>query len=181
MSKRLIWACAPALCAFAVAAPAQAKSERIVSGHASVRPSLQITMFLRARGITVTPIGAMKIGNGSLSMPMAGGHMNVPSMRGTMVMHGGLEYSNGAKHVRVHGYRLIHAGHVAKLTAVVNGRRLLIATMSASMKLSGKAATMTGGLKLSAAWARLINHLVGQHVVHAGEDLGDLTATMKMA
>jgi hypothetical protein len=47
--------------------------------------------------------------------------------------------------------------------------------------MSGNTGTMSGGLKLSAAWAHLINRLVGMQVVHPGEDLGDLSATMKMA
>jgi hypothetical protein len=65
---------------------------------------------------------------------------------------------------------------------VVNGHRILLATMAApKTHMSGKTGTMSGGLKLSARWVHLINHLVGKHVVHAGEDLGDLSATMKMA
>jgi hypothetical protein len=184
MSKRLVWALASVSAALVVAVPAQAKThtERIVGGHATVTPSAQITAFLRGRGITVTPIGAMKAGNGSLTMPMVGGHMQVPAMEGTMETGGGLEYSNGSKHLRVHGYELTHAGNIAKLTAIVNGHRILIATMTApKTHMSGNTGTMSGGLKLSAVWARRINHLVGKHVVHPGEDLGELSATMKMA
>ena len=184
MSKRLVWALATVVCSLVVAVPAQAKTttERIVGGHATVTPSMQITAFLRSRGITVMPIGAMKVGNGSLTMPMVGGQLKVPSMGGTMTTSGGLEYSNGSKHVRIHGYEIIHTGHVAKLTAIVNGRRILIATMAApATHMSGNTGTMSGGLKLSAVWAHLINHLVGKRVVHPGEDLGDLTATVKMA
>ena len=65
---------------------------------------------------------------------------------------------------------------------MVNGHRILIATMAPpKVSMSGKTGTMSGGLKLSAVWAHLINHLVGKQVVHPGEDLGDLTATVKMA
>lgn len=182
MSKRLVCALASVMGALVVAAPAQAKSERVIGGHAKVTPSSQITIFLRSRGITVTPIGAMKVGNGSLTMPMVGGQVEVPTMGGTMTTSGGLEYSNGSKHVRIGRYVLTHAGHVAKLTAVVNGHRILIATMaSPSVSMTSKSGTMSGGLKISAAWAHLINRLVGQHVVHPGEDIGDLTATVKMA
>jgi hypothetical protein len=182
MSKRLVVAFATAVCALAVAVPAQGKTDRVVGGHATVTPSLQITMFLRSRGITVTPIGAMKVGNGSLTMPMVGGRVDSESMQGTMVTSGGLEYSNGSKHVRIHGYRLTHTAHGARLTAVVNGHRILIATMvDTKVKTSGKSGTMSGGLRLSAAWAHLINHLVGKRVVHPGEDIGDLTARVRMA
>jgi hypothetical protein len=182
MSKRLICALAGVVLALFVAAPAQAKSDRVVGGHVTVTPSAQITAFLRSRGITVTPLGGMKLGNGSLTMPMAGGHMQVPSMQGTMVTSGGIEYTNGSKRVVVRDYRLTDTAHGARLTAVVNGRRIVIATMAPpKVSVSGKNATMSGGLQLSAAWAHLINHLVGMHVVHPGEDLGDLTAKVKMA
>jgi hypothetical protein len=184
MSNRLVWALASVLCALVVAVPAQArtKTERVVGGHATVRPSAEITAFLRSRGITVTPIGGMKVGNGSLSMPMVGGQMQVPTMQGTMAGGGGLEYTNGSKKVVVKDYKISHVGHTAKLTAVVNGHRILIATMSApKTHMTGKTGTMSGGLKLSTAWAHLINQLVGKQVVHPGEDLGELRATVKMA
>jgi hypothetical protein len=182
MSKRLACALATLACALVLAPAAGAKAVRVTGGHVTVTPSLEITAFLRSRGITVTPIGAMKVGNGSLTMPMVGGQVQVPTMSGTMTTSGGLEYSNGSKHVRITGYRLTHAGHIAKLTAVVNGHRILIATMSApTVKMSGRTGTMSGGLKLSATWAHLINHLVGKPVVHPGEDIGDLAAKVKMA
>jgi hypothetical protein len=183
MSKRLVWALATVLCALVVAVPAEAKTKtkRVVGGHATVTPSGEITAFLRSRGITVTPIGGMKVGNGSLTMPMVGGQMTVPTMQGTMNGGGGLRYTNGSKKVVVRGYRLTHVGKLGRLTAVVNGHRILIATMAApKTHMSGNTGTMSGGLKLSAAWAHLINQLVGMQVVHPGEDLGDLKATMKM-
>jgi hypothetical protein len=182
MSKRLICALAGVVCALFVAAPAQAKSDRVVGGHVTVTPSAEITAFLRSRGITVTPLGAMELGNGSLTMPMVGGHMQLPSMHGTMVTSGGIEYTNGSKRVVVRDYRLTDAAHGARLTAVVNGKRIVIATMAPpTVSVSGKSASMSGGLRLSAAWAHLINHLVGMNVVHSGEDLGDLKARVKMA
>jgi hypothetical protein len=182
MSKRLACAFAATLCALAVSAPAQAKTERVRGGHATVTPSAEITAFLHSRGITVTPIGAMKVGSGSLTMPMVSGRVNSQNMQGTMVTSGGLEYTNGSKKVVIHGYRLTHTADGARLTAVVNGHRILIARMvDTKVKMSGNHRTMTGGLRLSAAWAHLINHLVGKQVVHPGEDLGDLTATVKMA
>lgn len=182
MSKTVGCALTVGLCTLAVATPADAKSKRVTGGHATVTPSAQITRFLRSRGITVTPIGPVKVGNGSLTMPMVSGQLTVPSMGGVMKTKGGLQYSHGNKRLRVQNYVLSHVGGVAKLTAVVNGKRIVIATMSApKVKPSGNTGTMSGGLRLTAVWARVINHLVGKRVVHAGEDLGDLTATVKMA
>jgi len=143
---------------------------------------MQIGAFLRSRGITVTPIGPAKVGNGSLAMPMVGGTVTVPTMGGTMNAQGGVQYKNGSKVVRVHSYVLTHKNGKATLTAIVNGHRIVIATMSApKTSMSGNKATMSGGLHISVAWARLINHLVGLHVVHAGETIGQLSMTVKMA
>ncbi len=182
MSKAAGCALAVGVCALAIAAPAEAKTERVTGGHATVTPSAQITLFLRSRGITVTPIGPVKVGNGSLTMPMVSGQLTTPSMNGTMKAKGGLQYSNGNKRLRVRDYELSHTGGVGRLTAIVNGKRIVLATMAAmKTKMSGNTGTMSGGLRLTPAWAHLINHLVGKRVVHAGEDLGDLTATVRMA
>ena len=181
MSKTIVWALATGLCTVAVAAPADAKTERVTGGHATVTPSAQITRFLRSRGITVTPIGPVKVGSGSLTMPMVSGRVTTPSMNGKMKAKGGLQYSNGNKRLRVRDYELSHAGKVGKLTAIVNGKRIVLATMAApKVEMSGKTGRMSGGLRLTATWAHLINHLVGQRVVHPGEDIGDLTATVRM-
>jgi hypothetical protein len=53
--------------------------------------------------------------------------------------------------------------------------------VASTVNMSGHIGTMTGGLKLTAKWARLINQLVGKHVLRAGADLGDLSATVTVA
>ena len=78
-------------------APAQAKSEQVVGGHATVRASMQISAFLRSRGITVTPIGPAKVGNGAMTMPMVGGTVTVPTMGRNDEAKGGLEYRTEAR------------------------------------------------------------------------------------
>jgi hypothetical protein len=173
---------ATGLCTVAIAVPAQAKSEKVVGGHATVKAAMQIGEFLRARGITVTSIGPAKVGNGSLGMPMVGGTITEPTMGGTMNAQGGVQYKNGSKVVRVRSYILTHKSGKGILTAIVNGHRIVIATMSApKVHMSGNKGTMSGGLHISAAWAALINHLVGMTVVQAGETIGQLSMTVKMA
>ena len=116
---------------------------------------MQIAAFLSSRGVTVTAIGPAK---------------------------GGVQYKNGSKVVRVHSYVLTHKGAVATLSAIVNGHRIVIATMSApKTSMSTTKGTMSGGLHISAAWAKLINHLVGLTVVHAAETIGQLSMTIKMS
>lgn len=182
LSKRSVGALAASMTLLAIAAPAQAKSEHVTGGHATVRASKQISAFLHSRGITVTPIGPAKHGNGTMTMPMVGGTINVQTMGGTMDARGGVEYSKGTKVMRVSDYILKHHGGAATLTAVVNGHRIVIATMSApNVHMSPTKGTMSGGLHISAAWAKLINRLVGMHVVHAGGTIGQLSMTIKMS
>jgi hypothetical protein len=181
-SKAAAGALAAGLCTLAIAAPALAKSEKVVGGHATVRASMQISAFLLSRGITVTPLGPAQVGGGAMTMPMVGGTLNLPTGSGTMSAKGGLQYKNGSKVVRIHSYVVNHrANGAATITAVVNGHRIVIATMSAPMHTSGNKATMSGGLHISAVWAKTINQLVGMHVVHAGETIGRLSMSIKMA
>jgi hypothetical protein len=181
LSKSAVGALATSMSLLAIAAPAQARSEHVTGGHATVRASMQISAFLRSRGITVTSIGPAKVGNGAMTMPMIGGTVTVPTMGGTMKSHGGLEYSNGSKVVRVTNYILKHEGGAATLTANVNAHRIVIATMSSpNVHMSQTKGTMSGGLHISGAWAKTINQLVGLNVVHAGETIGHLSMTIKM-
>jgi hypothetical protein len=181
LSKSAAGALASAVSLLGVAAAAQAKSEHVTGGHATVRASMQISAFLQSRGITVTPIGPAKVGNGAMTMPMVGGTVTVPTMSGTMDSHGGLEYSKGTKVVRVTNYILKHHGGRVTLTANVNGHRIAIATMSSpSVHMTQTKGTMSGGLHISAVWAKTINQLVGLNVVHSGETIGQLSMTIKM-
>jgi hypothetical protein len=182
VSKTALGAATAGLCLFATATPALAKSEHVTGGHATVRAATTISAFLRSRGITVTPIGPAKVGKGAMTMPMIGGTVTVPTMGGTMDAQGGLQYKKGSKVVRVSSYVLTHKDGKATLTAIVNGHRITIATMSApNVHMSQTKGTMSGGLEISAAWAKLINHLVGLNVVHAGETIGQLGMTIEMA
>jgi hypothetical protein len=182
LTRRTVCAIAAAVGLLAIAAPAVAKSERVTGGHATVRASKQISAFLVSRGITVSPIGRAKVGSGSLTMPMVGGTVTLPTMGGTMHAQGGVEYSKGSKVVRVSSYILKHHGRTATLTAIVNGHRIVIATMSSpKVSMSSTKGTMSGGLHISANWAKTINQLVGMDVVHAGETIGQLSMAIKMS
>lgn len=182
VSKTTVGALATGLCLVAVAAPAQAKTAKVVGGHATVRASMDISAFLRSRGVTVTPIGPANVSGGAMTMPMVSGSITSPTMGGTMDAKGGLQYQNGSKVVRVSSYVLTHKNGKASLSALVNGHRIVIATMTApKVHMTSTKGTMSGGLHISAAWAKTINRIVGLHVVHAGETIGHLSMTVKMA
>ena len=77
---------------------------------------------------------------------------------------------------------ITHFGKVATVSAVVHGKRITLARIAnMKIKMSGQHGKMTGVLRITSAWAHLINQLLGANVAHAGQDLGELTMAVKMA
>jgi hypothetical protein len=182
VSKTAALALATALCAAIVAVPAQAKTEQIKSGKTSVTLSPLVKALLAKTGITVTPVGPAKVGGGSLSMPMSSGPMSVPSMNGKMNSKGGLRFRFGTRTLVIRDYRITHRGKDATVSAIVHGKRITLARIThLKAKMSGKHGKMSGGLQITAAWAHLINKLLGAKVAQAGQNLGELTMAVKMA
>jgi hypothetical protein len=182
VSKTAALALAAAFCAAIIAVPAQAKTEQIKSGQTSVRMSPLVTALLAKTGITVSAVGPAKVGGGSLSMPMASGPMSVPSMNGKMKSHGGLRFRFGKRTLVIRDYMITHHGKDATVSAIVHGKRITLARIThIKAKMSGKHGDMTGRLQITAAWAHLINQLLGANVAHAGQNLGQLTMAVKMA
>jgi hypothetical protein len=182
VSKTAALGLATALCAAIVAVPAQAKTEQIKSGQTSVTMSALVKALLAKSGITVTPVGPAKVGGGSLSMPMSSGPMSVPSMNGKMNSKGGLRFRLGKRTLVIRDYRINHHGNDATVSAIVHGKRITLARIvDLKHKMSGKHGKMSGTLQITAAWAHLINKLIGANVAHAGQTLGQLTMAVKMA
>jgi hypothetical protein len=182
VSKSAALALAAALCAAIIAVPAQAKTEQIKSGQTSITTSPLVKALLAKTGITVTPVGPAKAGGGSLSMPMASGPMSVPSMNGKMKSKGGLRFRFGKRTLVIRDYMVTHHGKNASVSAIVHGKRITLATIvRMKAKMSGKHGKMTGTLRITSAWANLINKLLGANVVHSGATLGELTMAVKMA
>ena len=182
VSKSAALALAAALCAAIIAVPAQAKTEQIKSGQTSITTSPLVKALLAKTGITVTPVGPAKAGGGSLSMPMASGPMSVPSMNGKMKSKGGLRFRFGKRTLVIRDYMVTHHGKNASVSAIVHGKRITLARIvHMKAKMSGKHGKMTGTLRITSAWANLINKLLGANVVHGGATLGELTMAVKMA
>ena len=181
VSKAAALALVAALCSAMIAVPAQAKTGQIKSGQTTVTMSPLIKALLAKTGIKVTPVGPAKLGGGSLSMPMASGPMSVPSMNGKMKSKGGLRFQLGKRTLVIRDYMITHFGKVATVSAVVHGKRITLARIAnMKIKMSGQHGKMTGVLRITSAWAHLINQLLGANVAHAGQDLGELTMAVKM-
>jgi hypothetical protein len=182
VSKSAVLALATAVCALTIAVPAQAKTEQIKSGQTTVKLSPLVKALLAKTGLTVTSVGPAKVGGGSLSMPMSSGPMSVPSMNGKMNSKGGLRFQFGTRTLVIRDYRISHHGKNATVSAIVHGKRITLARITQlKAKMSGKHGKMSGTLRITAAWAHLINKLFGATIAHAGQDLGQLTMAVKMA
>ena len=182
VSKTAALALAAVLGSAMIAIPAQAKTEQIKSGKTTVTMSPLVKALLAKTGITVTAVGPAKTGNGSLSMPMASGPMSVPSMNGKMKSKGGLRFRFGTRTLVIRDYMITHHGKHATVSAIVHGKRITLAKIiHLKAKMTGKHGRMSGTLRITAAWAHLINKLIGANVAHAGQDLGQLTMAVKMA
>lgn len=183
VSKSAVLALATAVCALIIAVPAQAKTEQIKSGQTTVKLSPLVKALLAKTGLTVTPVGPAKVGGGgALSMPMSSGPMSVPSMNGKMKSKGGLRFRFGTRTLVIRDYMINHHGKNATVSAIVHGKRITLARIThLKAKMSGKHGKMSGRLRITAAWAHLINKLFGATIAHAGQDLGELTMAVKMA
>ncbi|MGA2928193.1 MAG: hypothetical protein ABSG43_19790 [Solirubrobacteraceae bacterium] len=154
----------------------------MTGGHETITPSPLVAEYLVGHGISVTGIGAATVVAGKMTMPMVGGTLAVPSMRGVMTADGGVQFSGPLRTLQMRDFKLSHTGKGAQLSAVIDGKRIVLARMpAAEVKMSGKSGKMTGGLRLSAAWANRINQIVGKHVFSAGAAIGNLSALVKVA
>jgi hypothetical protein len=176
------------LCSVVMAGPALAKSQRITGGRQTVTSSAiaHLVAFLRSQGITVTAIGPARLGQSSLVMPVVGGRMTVPSLHGQMRCRGGVQFKKGNRVLRIRSYGFSDRHGVGTLSALISGRRVALHRIALARMatpkahVSGTTGTMHGTLTVTAAWANLIDRLVGRHVVSAGSTLGDLSATVHM-
>lgn len=182
VSKTTAMALAAALCSVILAVPAQAKTEQIKSGQTTVTMSPLIKALLAKTGITVSKVGPAKAHNGSVSMPMTGGSMTVPTMEGKMKASGGLRFRFGKRTLVIRGYMITHTRKGGTVSAIVHGKRITLARIvNMKTKMTGQHGKMTGELHITSAWAHLINQLIGADVAKAGETIGKLTMAVKVA
>jgi hypothetical protein len=182
VSKTALWALATACCSIAVAVPAQAKLFKVTGQQTTVTPTAKVTNFLTKHAVTVSAIGPATLSSGTVSIPVVGGHVVFPKMRGILLHKGGLQFATATKKVQLRGFVLSALGGKPKLTAAVAGTRMLIAKVSgAKVSVSGKTGTLTGELRLSARAAHRIDKVLGTHAVKPGVDLGALTSTVTVA
>jgi hypothetical protein len=167
------------------AAPAMAAKQvkhKVTGQQTTITPSAGAVKFLTTNHITVSTLGAATLTNGSVTFPITGGFVKTPSLDGTLVHSGGVKFSNGTRSVSLQSIVAYRLGHNTFVTGRADGRLMIIARVTgAKVSITGKTATATGELKLSAGVAQRINHVFGKHVVSAGADLGSAKSTITVA
>jgi len=179
----------------ALAGVAVAATSKVKGGTAQISVSQTAASLLSANNITVKAVAPATSSGGTFSFPISGGRLNTSNDRGTIETKGGVTLSNGTisttirrptvisdKHgVSVYGlvrgktsHHCRSTGHHVKCTTTVHWNSVRVATVK-NVTVSGSSAT--GTADLTAASAKLINHLAGKDVAKAGDELGTATVS----
>lgn len=161
---------------------AVAKPFPVVSGKTTITLSAGPARFLAKHHVSVTPLGAASIQGDSLTLPVTGGRVSKSAKSGVLVQQGGVEFSNGRRSVDVRGFVLVGHNTTGRLTAVVDGRRIVLARLiDITRTVSGRSGTISAKLTLSARVAELIDRRLGRRLVTAGTELGTLTSSVTVS
>jgi hypothetical protein len=164
------------------AASAQAKVLHVTGKQSTLTPSAAVTSVITKYHVTVTAVGPATITNGSLTLPISGGHVNSKNLNGTIVHTGGVKFTIGKHSVVLRSFVAGHVGSQTLLTANVGTTRVVIARLTDIKRtITGTQAVITGQLNLSADAAHRINARIGHHVVSAGADLGTFDSTVTVS
>jgi hypothetical protein len=166
------------------AAPALAAKQtkhKVTGQSTTITPSAKAVNFLTVHKITVSAIGPATLSGGAVTLPISGGVVKTPSRDGTIVHTGGVKFSHGKLSVSLRALVVHRSGNVTYVTGRVDGRLLTIARVTgAKLLITGKTATASGELRLTAGVVSRINHVFGTHL-KVGADLGSAVSTITVA
>jgi hypothetical protein len=192
LSARMLLLCAVVASALGVSAlgaqaktsptPKQVKAVIIKGGTVALKPTASTLTFLTAHGITVVPVAPATLSGGSVQMPVVGGVATTKKLNAVLVLRGAVKFTTAKRSVAVRHLSFVKTAAGTVLRGVVRGKLIRLARVTGLVvSVSGKTATATGEVHLTAATAELINRLLGKHIVAAGYDLGSLTASLNLA
>ncbi len=131
--------------------------------------------------LVIVKSGTTTITATSATLPVkAGAALVKKNLDGILIQGGGVKFSTAKRSATLRHITLYKIGKRAHLAATVNGKLVKNLGNISGLKYSvtGKDATVSGELHLTAAVAQIINKLVGKHVVSAGYDFGSFTSTL---
>lgn len=152
----------------------------VKGGTTTITVTTATAKFLTSHGVTVTPIAPAVISGTSLTLPVKAGLAKVDKkVDGVLFQAGAVRFSTATKSATVRHITLYKLGKQAHLAGTVDGRALRLGNITdLVVAVSGKSATVSGELHLSAAVAHIINKLLGHHVVSAGYEFGSFTSSL---
>ena len=163
--------------------PAKPKSKTVIitGGTTTVTASAATATFLANHNVFVTAVAPATMSGTSITLPVKGGVVKAKSLDGALLHRGAVKFSTKTKSVTLRHLTLYKLGKKARLAGVVDGKVLNLGTISGlKAVVSGKTATVTGQIHITATVAKVINKLVGKHVVSAGYVLGSFTSTLTL-
>jgi hypothetical protein len=179
-----------------------AGAARVTGGTTTITASTGAAQALAANHITVTALAPATASGTTFTFPISGGRVNAKTLRGFIVVRGGVALSGGTRTIdlrrptvistksgvsvfalarrRVH--RRCHATgphrrHV-HCTIVIREKSVRIARISG---LTRSGASVSGTVTITGFTADALNKLAGQHAFAAGDVLGTATATPTLA
>jgi len=169
---------------------AQAKSPAkpaitVTGGTVTVQPTHKTLTDLVADKIAPKAVKPATITKtAAIQAPVSGGQFDAKA-NGTLVLKGKLQLIKGKTTVTLsHFIAKVTKGKSAVLSVVVKGKTIKIATISKLtivLAKNGKSATASGEAAITKAFAALINKLAGNKAAKGGDDLGLVSANLKLA
>ncbi len=152
----------------------------VKSGTTTITASTATLTFLTNHKVTPTVIAPAALSGKSVTLPVRAGLARVNKHLDGVLFHtGGVKFSTATKSATVRHITLYKLGKQAHLAATVDGKVLRLGNITGlTVVVSGKHATVSGELHLTAAGAHIINKLVGKHVVSAGYDFGSFSSSL---
>ena len=193
MKRRSLAASALAALAVAGVATAQSAPERVrIDGErTTLTPSAALSAALSARGVTLTPVGRVRTGEGgSLVFPIVRGRVNPPDLRGRIVHRGAVKLTLGERSLRLRRFVIRTTRRGSVLTATAGracrralrrcGRRIALARLTNVRRSdAGGLLIATADLVFTERAARRINRRLGAQVVGADTALGTAKIEVK--
>lgn len=151
----------------------------ITGGTTTIKATSATAMFLAKHKVAVTAVKPATLTGTSVTLPVKGGVAKAKNLFGVVLHRGAITFTVGTKSLVVRDLTLYKFGKQAHLAALVRGHVVRLGNITGlKAAISGKTATLTGELHLTAAVAALINKLVGHHVVSAGYDFGSFISSL---
>ena len=165
----------------ALTSPAFAAGTAVTGGNVQIALTTHTVQAVRGHGITVSPIAAATLRNGTLRLPVTGGTANPPNY--TTRLGGGYKYTKAGHSVSITHIVMNTATHRASAAVTGHGTIDVFVLGDPNAGSGGPGKVQYGGysVKLTGALTRALDHAFNTQVFgsNAGFGTGSTTVTFK--